>query len=274
MSGCGSRTSCPAAPTRRRSREFASPLARRPDGVSGDAPQGPRRADPRRCEVALCVGQRADLRDRRAVRDRRDPLGRVQSQCAGRLGERLLHRERDGRRLDAPRNPPLHGPRHHDPARPAPHAGGRGGRVQGPPRGQLLVRHRPAAHRAGAVADGLPAAVGPEGVLGDQGCHEHRIDHARGGPGDAEGPGRRRGLRPPHPDALLRAPRGRAAGRPDRPDRGTRVPVPAARGYGGPAARQRARSKAGGCGGGWAGRAGRAPAPTARRLVLARSGPA
>ena len=278
--GCASRTSFRAGPKRNRSLERGGrggrherrrPGKRReraracPPGLAGLAHRGqgagPRRvggAHSRRRQVALCVGQHPHAGDRRSVHHGDRALGVVQRQCERRVGERLLHRARHGGRVAASRHPSLHGPRDHDPARPPPHAGGGGRRLQGPARSQLLVRPGPAARRAGSVAHGLPAAVGPEGLLGDQGGHQHRVDHARRRPRVARGAGGGRRIRPPHAHALLRAARGRSSRRADCADRGARPSLPPARGDDG-------------------GRTGR---PTdggpreARRMVLARSGPA
>ena len=180
------------------------------------------------------MGQHADLRDRGPVRHGLGALGDLQSQRPRRLGERLLRRERRGRRTAAPGHPPLHGARHRRAARPPPHAGCGGRRVQGSPRSQLLVRAGTPACRSGAPADGLPPAVGPEGVLGHQGRHQHRVAGPCGRPCAAKGPGRRRRVRPSDADPLLRPARRLPARRADRPDRRPRLPLPPARGHGPP----------------------------------------
>ncbi len=63
----------------------------------------------------------------------------------------------------------------------APAAGGDRRRVQGPARDQLLARPDPDADRAGPVADRLPAAVGPEGLLGHPRGHQPDGPRAAGG---------------------------------------------------------------------------------------------
>ena len=63
---------------------------------------------------------------------------------------------------------------------------------------------------AGAELDRLSAAVGPEGLLGDPGRHQHRRQPCRCSAGRAE-VSSAVGLRASHADALLRAARRRAA---------------------------------------------------------------
>ena len=89
------------------------------------------------------------------------------------LGERLLHQPRDVVGLVHPRRPPLRRAGDGRPAGPAPAPGPLGGRLSPAARVQLVVRHGPPVPHARLQPDRLPAAVGPEGLLGDQGRDQH-----------------------------------------------------------------------------------------------------
>src|SRR5262245_1810639 len=131
------------------------------------------------------------------------------------MGKRLLHSTPDDGRMAPARHPSLHRFAHERVARAASHAGGHRRRIPRAARDQLLVWVGLVAIGPGAVADGLPSAVGPEGLLGHQSRDEHCGAGAAHRAGAAEAGRRRSGLWPSHLDALLRFARRRAACRSD-----------------------------------------------------------
>ena len=152
----------------------------------------------------------------------------------------LRHPEPGGVRAADPEHPPLGRPPDGVLRVPAHDAGLLPRRLQAAPRVQLGRRRRPAVPDDHAQLHRLPAAVGPDRVLG----HHDRLEHGRlraavQHPVQAAAPGRHRGG-PEHAAPLLRAPHhGLPAGRGDLPRRplladpqGRRHQRPALNGWG------------------------------------------
>ena len=95
------------------------------------------------------------------------------------LGERLLHQPRDVGGLVHPRRPPLRRAGDGRAPGPAPAPGPLGRRLSPAARAQLVVRHGPPVPDARLQPDRLPAPLGPEGLLGDQGRDQHHGRSAR-----------------------------------------------------------------------------------------------
>src|SRR5260370_27776397 len=109
-SGWPSRTFRRAAPKKFPSHETAARVAGSADGLQDNRSRGALRKRPGRGALALRLGQHADFRPGRPIHHRPFPLDGLQPQRADRLGERLLHSERDVPGLAAARLAPLHLP--------------------------------------------------------------------------------------------------------------------------------------------------------------------
>ena len=142
-------------------------------GYRGAAARGARRADPRRRALAVRLRLGAD-------RGLPDPgvtglllMTSYSPSSSTAWGSVYYISHEMWLRLVHPGHPPLRLAGDDRPAGPAPAPGALGGGLSPAPRGQLVVRHGPAVPDARLQPDRLPAPLGPEGLLGDQGRDQH-----------------------------------------------------------------------------------------------------
>src|SRR5436190_5963829 len=128
--------------------------------------------------MAIRLGQHSQLHAGRSVHHRHFSVDGVQPQLVDGLGKRLLHPKRNDGRMAVAWYSSLYRAGDERPAGAASHASDHRRRLQSAARDEFLVWDDSAAIGARTFSHWIPPAVGPKGLLGNEGCYQYYGDHA------------------------------------------------------------------------------------------------